>query len=586
MNAPAERPSVRLTVDFERIERLPRRVLDPLDADAWAAVFTDELLAPGALEKALAEGRPPPAIRRWQGACFAEAVAMRGGFWVLPVGFGKTILSRYVGSILGALRPILILPANMIRSGKTEADFKSYLGVWRSDCWPRLVTREELALEKNARLLEELDPDCIVIDEADELANWESAAVARLDAFIMKRTRQQCAVFCMSGTPTRGSILAYWHLLRWTLRDDAPVPSKRSEARLWAAAIDQQKSALDGARVDPGPLGPNRAAALRWYRERLQQTPGVIIIDGDSATKADGTPIPLRIEARLAKECPTLDEAFRRFGVDQQMPDGAVCAAPLERWRNEGFLGCGLFPRYRKPGPPQEWRDERRRRSQAFAKLCREAIRNSRGWRDPQHTEAQVRRKFAGHPAIVEWDEYADDPWAKEIVWISEATLETAEAFLAESAEPAIIWTGGVEFGKALAARLGLSYYGREGRDQYKRALHAAPPGRSFVCSWYANKKGFNLQAWTRHAVFNPPTSAKWLEQLFGRAHRSGVDERGVTFTLFATSGGTLDAIDAAIAEAGFARTSVGPTQKILRAKVTRERPSRTDSNRFRWARA
>jgi hypothetical protein len=86
--------------------------------------------------------------------------------------------------------------------------------------------------------------------------------------------------------------------------------------------------------------------------------------------------------------------------------------------------------------------------------------------------------------------------------------------------------------------------------------------------------------------VFNPPTSAKWLEQMFGRSHRSGVAESGVTFTMFATSGGTLDAIDAAVAEAGFAKQSVGPTQKILRASFTRARPKRTERNKFRWARA
>jgi hypothetical protein len=203
-----------------------------------------------------------------------------------------------------------------------------------------------------------------------------------------------------------------------------------------------------------------------------------------------------------------------------------------------------------------------------------------------------VRQRYLARPEgdpsrviVEEWDEYADDPFAKEFVWISDATLQTAIDFLAESFEPAIIWTGGVEFGKALAARLGLSYYGREGKDQYRNELHAAKPGRSFVCSWYANKKGFNLQAWTRHGVFNPPTSAKWLEQMFGRSHRSGVAETGVTFTMFATSGGTLDAIDAAIAEAGFAKESVGPTQKILRAKRTRVQPRRTESNKYRWAR-
>src|SRR6188768_876349 len=87
----AQRPSVRHTVCVDRIAALPRRKLDEDTADAWAACFTDELLAPGARERARAAGLPDPALRRWQGMCFAEAAAVRGGFFVLPVGFGKAL---------------------------------------------------------------------------------------------------------------------------------------------------------------------------------------------------------------------------------------------------------------------------------------------------------------------------------------------------------------------------------------------------------------------------------------------------------------------------------------------------------------
>ncbi len=569
-----QRPAVRLTVDFQRIAALPRRVLDADTADCWAEVFAEQLRAPGSRA----------AVRRWQGQCLAEGVEHRGGFWVLPVGFGKTFLTRFVGELCGSLRTLLIVPANL--RSKTFADFASYRGVWRTPSAPiTIMSREELALDQHARFFETFQPEAIVIDEGDELANFDSAAATRIDRYVMPRTREQCAVFVMSGTPTRNTIMAYWHLLRWTHRDDAPVPKNRSEARMWAAALDQQKSAIDAKRMDPGPLGPDRKAALKWYRDRIQQTPGVIIIDGDSAVKADGSPIPLTINVRLARECPKLDAAFSKFMLEQQNPDGITCAAPLDRWRLENFLGCGVFPRYKKPGPPREWLELRKERGRAFAKLCRETIQNTRSRRDPADTEKQVRRKHRGHPVITAWDEVVDDPYAKEVVWISDQTLATARDWLAESAEPGIIWTGGVEFGKALARVLRLPYYGREGRDQHKNELHAAKPGRSFVCSWNANKKGFNLQAWLRHAVFTPPGSAKWIEQMMGRAHRSGVDERGVTFDFFATSGGTLDAIESAIAEASFARESVGPTQKILRARVTRQRPKRTEQNRHRWAR-
>jgi hypothetical protein len=196
-----------------------------------------------------------------------------------------------------------------------------------------------------------------------------------------------------------------------------------------------------------------------------------------------------------------------------------------------------------------------------------------------------VRRKHRGHPVIAAWDEVADDPYPKEAVWLSGATIADAIAWLGESNEAGIVWTGSVEFGLALAAAARLPYYGPKGQDQNGNELFKAKPGKSFVCSWNANKKGFDLQPWRRHALYHPPSSAKWLEQLFGRSHRAGQD-RAVIVDMVMTSGATQDAFETALAEARFAKSSVGPAQKILRATIERARPRITLSNKYRWARA
>lgn len=565
------RPSVQHTVDFNRVRDLPRRVLNEADADAWAEVFTDQLRAPGSRA----------ALRRWQGQCFAEAVENLGGFFVLPVGFGKTPLSYLLGHALKGKRVLLVLPANMIKSGKTGHDFRSYVGQWQTpDPLPWPVSREWLALEDNAKFLETFQPDVIVIDESDELANFDSATAQRLERYIMPRTREECAVFCMSGTPSRNSIMAYWHLLRWCLRDAAPVPRTKGEAVKWALAIDQVKNRDDASRMQPGPLGETRKEAVRWFRDRLQQTPGVVIIDGDSAGD-----VPLTIRQRLPRECPKIDEAFKAFNLKQQDPDGYTVADPLGRWRLDGFLGVGMFPRYKKR-PPAEWIEVRKERGQAYAELCRKVIRATRGKRrDPADTERQVRAKLPNHPVILAWDEVKEDPYPKEVIWLSASGLDTAIAWLHEAPTPGIIWCGSVEFAKELARRTRLSYYGREGKDQHGNGLHAAPPGKSFIASWNANKKGFNLQPWKRCAVFIPPSSAKWAEQLMGRNHRAGATTE-VVWDWFMTSGARLDAFESTVDEARFARDSVGPRQKILRATIQRVRPVKNARNRYRWARA
>jgi hypothetical protein len=161
--------------------------------------------------------------------------------------------------------------------------------------------------------------------------------------------------------------------------------------------------------------------------------------------------------------------------------------------------------------------------------------------------------------------------------------VRSAAAWSRETSEPAIIWTGCVELGKAIAAKIQAPYYGAKGKTEGGNSLHQAPVGRTIVCSWAANAVGFNLQAWPRQLYVLPPPSAKLLEQAIGRSHRAGQNQE-VTADFLVTSGVILDSFEAAIAEAKFARQTVGITQKILRARIMRCTPRKSPTNQFRWA--
>jgi hypothetical protein len=389
----------------------------------------------------------------------------------------------------------------------------------------------------------------------------------------------------MTGTLSRNSIMGYWHMLCWAFPDGgAPVPYKEGEAKMWASAIDNKHRER---RPAPGPLGASLQDARQWYRDRLHQTPGVVIVDGDSCDA------PISVRLRLAREDAVLDHHYRLFGKEareeKDVPDGLIVSDPLSRWRIDGQLGTGYFLRYVPPGPPAAWRLARR----VFAGFVRGVIEESQRTNDPCDTEAQVVRRFVRDGGelpepIADWlaakAEHGDS-FPTEPVWLTESAILSARDWLAESREPSIVWCGGIEFAEALATVTRLPYYGREGKEWHTgRGLHAADVGSSLIASWHANKRGFNLQPWRRMLLVHPPQSAKYLEQIFGRAHRSGQD-REVVIDILATSGGTLDAFESALAEASFARSTVGMTQKILRADITRARPMITASNRFRWAR-
>jgi len=554
--------AVARTTEFERIAALPRRKLRQVDAVAWATVLTPKFREADAPSSAR--------LRPWQAFALAETMSMGGGFFALPVGFGKTLLTWLLPTALDAERAVLIVPANLRE--KTAEDYAAYRGTWvapRNGI--RVMARSELQLAKNASMLEDYAPDLIMIDESDELQNARASTVKRIDRYV--RAKPGVRVVAMSGTPGRLSIMNYWHLMCWCLGDGAPLPLTESEARMWAMAIDE---GWRGKRPHLGPLGRTLKEARERYRRRLLETPGVVLVDGDSCDQ------PLTVRWRLARECPETDARFERFAVDQETPGGIVVSDGLSRWRLDAQLGQGFYTRWNPP-PPERWRTAYR----TCAAFVRERIDASASSARPLDTELQVLRRYESHPVVREWREVK--PTFKgqtEAVWFSRTTLDSVLDWIREHApRPVLVWCGSTDFAHALARDARLPYYGPDGKTAGGARLLQADARRSLIVSWNANKKGFdNLKAWPRQLIVMPPQSAKWLEQVLGRPHRSGQREP-VVVDILITSGGTADAFERALEEAAFNRSTLTLTQKLLRAEIVRTRPTITPRNEYRWAR-
>lgn len=553
---------VRRTVEFARVASLPRRTISRVEAAEWARAFTREFARRGGVS-----------LRPWQGLALAEAAACRGAWCVLPVGAGKTLLSYLLPRALGAKRAILIAPASL--RAKTHSDFTGYFGSWDNGGHAlHFVSLESLAREDAATFLETRRPDLIVIDECDMLANAKASAVRRLDRYIA--ANDDVMVVAMTGTPARNSLMTYWHLLCWCLRDRAPVPLNQDEAQLWADALDNRRITV-GSRPKPGPLGTSLAAARSWFRDRLNQTPGCLVVDEDSCDA------PLDIRVILAPEDPILDEAFREFLTTGTPPGGIPVTDSLSRWRTEGQMGDGFF-QYWDPTPPEEWVNARR----LFAGFVRAMIEHSAGWERPLDTEAQVANRYKNHPAVTAWREIKDTftPNTK-VEWLTDSAVQFAADWIREcdrKGTPGIVWCGSTEFRQRLAKATGLPSYGRNGLNERGESLHAAPRGTSIIVSWHANKRGFNLQPWGRQLLTMPPPSAKYVEQIIGRSHRAGRKET-VVVEVLASSGAALDSFEAMLAEARHVNNTVGIAKKVLRARIGRAEPVITDGNKYRWAR-
>ncbi len=588
--------AVRNTPEVQRIISLRRRELRKSDAERYAREWTAKL----ALRRG-AEFRP------WPAYALAEARKVQGLLGGLPVGQGKTLLAETLPVALESQRSALILPASL--ESKTYAVRRSFAGTWRTASPPpRIITREYMHGEDGNYILDTINGtangkenlDLLIIDEADELANFSASTPTRIDRFVTAKRKRGKArglrwpyglrVVCMTGTLTRNSLMGYWHLIRWCLGDDLmPLPASRAEAEEWAAALDN-KAPRAGFRPSTGPLGRTLDEARAWYLDRLEHTPGIMLVDEDSAVNPEtGKPIPLHVGFKLAPECPDIDDAFETLMTRWESPSGEPVSDPLSFLRISGQLGCGLVS-YWKPPPPAEWIAARRE----LAAFVRRRIKETRHSIKPLDTDAQVIRR---HPdahyysvnlrrevyPVREWlavRKTFDPRKAARVKWLSDATVERLVKWIDSHRRrgiPCVVWSGSVEFGQRLAEVAGVPYYGREGKERTTgRELHAADVAgkdRAFVASWHANKRGFDLQDWRTHAIVYLPQSAKYLEQIIGRPHRTprkGVAEhlKPVRFTVFLTSGGTLDSWERAVSEARFAKDTAKSTQKILRAKI------------------
>lgn len=559
------RTSVTRTPDLIRVLGLPRRRLDEKEARELAADLTSMLAL-----------KPTEALRPWQGQILHEAILCRGVYAGAPVGLGKTLLGWLAPVVLDAQRPMLLIPGGL--RADTYAFHQHYLGRWRRcEAGIRIVSFDELARVENVDLLERERPDLLIIDEADSLRNSKASAVKRIGRYVGDYEPMVCA---WTGTPGRLSIGDVAHMLVWCLKDGAPVPLKPGEAAFWAMAIDEASGYRAASRPYPGALaelggGDTLSGVRAAFKSRLIETPGVVIVDGDTCGQ------PLTIRQVVAPSDPVLEPHFERFRKKHVTPDGWPLSDALSVYRHAGELGSGLYLRW-DPRPPEWWLGPR----SGFCAFVRKVIDDDIGL----DTELAVIRAFPDEDPVREWLAVRDRFKPNSVpVWLSDSVVKFAAEWVTSDPSPGCVWTWNVAFGDALAAVTRLKYYGAGGLDRFGDSISKLPcygvnPGRapvpSIILSGQANQRGRNLQAWARNLLINPPRSARYLEQCFGRTHRAG-QERPVTVDVLMTSGDTFDGFEASIREASFGRETFGITQKLLRAAIVRA--TRPADSTYRW---
>lgn len=564
---------IEANAEWRRIAALPRRAGTKELGEEYARRLTPLLLTPAGV----ASGAH---LNAMQGLMLWEAFQIKGGFFAIPVGGGKTLASFLLPYILNAKRALYLNVAALEED--REYDFALLAKHWVSQRPPmRRETYSQLYQEKSYNLLELYRPDLIIADESDLLRNTDSSATMRVEEYMASEAGKHCAFVALTATFLRKHLRDFAHILKWTHKAVTPLPMRWVDLEGWSNAVDEK---LENALVRRPPGALLHFATAEDHKEahdeldlarlavsrRISETPGVIISNDASCD----TPIEIRV--LQPPDDPVLDEVFRVFRRTMTTPDGWELSGPLEMYAIGNQLGCGFNPIW-DPRPPTAWSVAR----QQWHKFCREKIetRNSRGVL--LATEKMVAREFVDHEIYTHWKSveptFKPNPVAR---WLTGSVLGFAKEWLQHNG-PAVCWVTHIPVGEALAKMTGIPFFGAGGKSVHGQHIMHHPATKNCIATVHANKRGRNLQAFDRNLVIGWPQPAPDVEQLIGRMHRFG-QKNSVKVDVIASCAEHFHALHQSYREAACVRTLGRQTQKLLRAHIDVSHVTR--STGYRWS--
>ena len=206
--------------------------------------------------------------------------------------------------------------------------------------------------EHTVWLEQTLKPQAIVSDECHKLRfccpqgkKRPSATGARMWRY-MEEIAPRTHFVGMSGSMTAKDLEDYWHLAKWALRGNSPLPTQIEIVQEWGLAINPS---LDPA--NPGPLMQLCAPGEHLYdgfKRRVAETVGVV------TTAAPAVDVPLTLVERKAPPIPAQVKEYLKMvrgGAESGniRPDGEELLTSLEVAECAMQIAMGFYYRWIYP---------------------------------------------------------------------------------------------------------------------------------------------------------------------------------------------------------------------------------------------
>jgi hypothetical protein len=484
-----------------------------------------------------------------QAQALYEISKYQGGFLPIGVGQGKSLISLLASVVLGAKKPILFVPA-ALRDQTLKYVIPEMSEHWQLPKNLKVIGYSELSLAKNATILEDIQPDLIVIDECHHCKNQKTGRTRRLVRYFRAHPSTKCVA--MSGTISNRSLKDWAHISNWCLGALSPVPRIWQQLADWADALDEKIS--DEQRIHPGALMQfctNGETAREGFQRRLVETPGIV------ASKASELGTSLKIQKLNINIPQKIQDMITKAKITWETPNGDIITEAVELWRHVRELSMGFWYRWDPPAP-REWLEARK----AWKLYVRETLKhNRRGldtelqvWNACENTTNQflkewinwkkIKNTFKPH-SVAQWESDFIIKFSKK--WLNSTKWEIGKK--------GICW---VEH-KAVGEKLNFihPYFGA-GDNSIINCLE-----KGIIASISAHGTGKNLQRFSRNLIVCPPTSGQVWEQLLGRTHRPGQEADVVEVDVLLHTEDLVKAFEQAQADARYLESTYGNRQKL-----------------------